>query len=70
MEDSFKKSIGVIAIFKRLNDLYLKMMHKFGIEMHKSVDEALPLDKNNANTLWSDIISKEGDYVRPSFKIM
>ena len=33
--------------------------HKFGIEIPKTVNEALALDCKNDNTLWVDAITKE-----------
>jgi len=39
---------------KRTSDLF-----KFGIQVPQSVDEALPIDKANGNTLWKDAIEKE-----------
>lgn len=45
-------------------------MHKFGIEVPKTVPEALALDKKNGNMLWADAIAKELKNVRVAFKIL
>jgi hypothetical protein len=45
-------------------------MHKFGIELSKTVNEALELDKKNGNTFWVDAIAKEMKEVCVTFKIL
>jgi hypothetical protein len=37
---------------------YHKRTHKFGIEVPKSWDDCVRLDKENCNTLWQDAVSK------------
>jgi hypothetical protein len=54
------------AITKR----YQKRTHKFGIEVPKSWDDCIRLDKENDNTLWQDTVRKEMNNVRISFKIL
>jgi hypothetical protein len=45
----------------------LKRTHKFGIEVPKTIKEALELDKKNGSTFWADTISKEmKEFVSPS----
>ncbi len=44
--------------------------HKFGIEVPKTVKEALEIDKKNSNTLWADAIAKEMKDVCVAFKIL
>ena len=44
--------------------------HKFGIELPKTVEQALALDAKNGNTLWVDAISKEMENVRMAFKVL
>ncbi len=39
--------------------MYLKCMHKFGIECLKTVEDSFELDKLNYNTMWVDAIAKE-----------
>jgi hypothetical protein len=46
----------------------LKRTHKFGIELPKTVKEALELDKKNGNTFWADTIAKEMKDVCIAFK--
>ena len=46
----------------------MKKTHKFGIEMPKTVAEALALDKKNGNTLWADAIAKEMKEVKVAFR--
>jgi hypothetical protein len=48
----------------------LKWTHKFGIELPKTVKEALALDKKNGNTLWADSIAKEMKDICIAFKIL
>jgi hypothetical protein len=48
----------------------LKWTHKFGIELPKTIKEALELDKKNGNTFWADAIAKEMKHVRVAFKIL
>lgn len=38
---------------------YIKCMHKFGIRLPKTVEEALEIDKETSTTLWHDAIKKE-----------
>ncbi len=60
----------IISLVKRRNTRYLKQTHKFGIEMPKTVQEALALDRHNGNTLWADAIAKELRNVKVAFKIL
>ncbi len=52
------------------NPRYLKRTHTFGIELPKTVNKALALDKKNGNTFWADAIAKEMKDVCVSFKIL
>ncbi len=45
-------------------------MHKFGIEVPKTVKEALDLYRKNGNTLWVDAIAKEMKEVCIAFNIL
>ena len=49
---------------------YLKKSHKFGIELHKTLEQALALDAKNGNTLWADAKSKEMENVRVAFEVL
>ncbi len=48
----------------------MKRTHKFGIELPKTVNEALELDKKNGNTFWADAIAKEMKDICVAFKIL
>jgi hypothetical protein len=65
-----KKRDRIISLVKKRQTRYLKRTHKFGIEVPKSIDDALELDKKNGNTLWADAIAKEMKNVRVAFKIL
>jgi hypothetical protein len=54
-----KKRDRIISLVRKRNPCYLKRMHKFGIELPKTVKEAFELDRKNGNTLWADAIAKE-----------
>jgi hypothetical protein len=43
---------------------------KFGIQLPRSIEDALELDKENQNTLWYDAIMKELNNVRVAFDIL
>jgi hypothetical protein len=45
-----KKRHRIISLVKKRNPHYLKRTHKFGVEVPKTVNEALALDKKNDNT--------------------
>jgi hypothetical protein len=62
-----KKRIRIIyAVTKH----YQKRTHKFGIEVPKSWDDCVRLDKENDNTLWQDTVRKEMKNLRIAFKIL
>jgi hypothetical protein len=61
-----KRSIIISAVTKR----YHKRTHKFGIEVRKSWDDCVRLDKENDNTLWQDAAMKEMKNVIIEFKIL
>jgi hypothetical protein len=56
-------------IISALTKSYHKRTHKFGIEVTKSWDDCVRLDKENDNTLWQDVARKEMKNVRIAFKI-
>jgi hypothetical protein len=56
----------IAAMTKR----YHKRTHKFGIEVPKSWDDCVKLDKENDNTIWKDAVRKEMKNVRIAFKIL
>ena len=63
-----KKRDRIIAQVKRRSAQYLKRTHKWGLELPKTVGEALAIDKKNGNTFWADAIAKEIKNVQVSFK--
>ena len=46
-------------IIKKVKAKYWHTMHKFGVRIPKSLEEAIRIDKENGNTLWQDAIEKE-----------
>jgi hypothetical protein len=52
------------------NPHYLKWTHNCGVELPKTINEALALDRKNGNTFWADAIAKEMKYVHVAFKIL
>ncbi len=65
-----RKRDQIISLDRRRTTRYLKRTHKFGIEIPKSVKEALALDRKNGNTLWADAFAKEMREVRIAFTIL
>ncbi len=66
----FKKRDRIISMVKQCSARYLKQMHKFGIKVPKTVQEAYDLDRKNGNTFWTDAIAKEMQEVRKAFDIL
>jgi hypothetical protein len=62
-----EKHTRVIAAVTKL---YHKRTHKFGIEVPKSWDECVRLDKENDNTIWQYKVRKDMKNVRIAFKIL
>ena len=48
-------------IIMKVNAHYLKKSHKFGIQIPKSVPNAMALDKANGNDYWEKAIPQEMD---------
>jgi hypothetical protein len=65
-----RKRDHIISLVRKRNPRYLKQTHKFGIELPKTIKEALELDKKNGNTFWADAIAKEIKDVCVAFKIL
>jgi hypothetical protein len=65
-----KKHDWIISLVRKRTTRYLKRTHKFGIEVPKTVKEALALYRKNGNTLWADAIAKEMKEVRIAFNIL
>ena len=66
----FKKRDRIITSIRKQQNRYLKRRHKVGIELPKTVEEALALYTQNGNTLWADAISKEMKNVRVAFEVL
>jgi hypothetical protein len=65
-----KKCDRIISLVCKGTTRYLNRTHKFGIEVPKTVKEALALDRKNDNTLWVDTIAKEMKEVCIAFNIL
>ncbi len=65
-----KKRDQIISLVHKPTTRYLKRTHKFGIEVPKTVKEALALDRKNGNTLWADAIAKQMREVCIAFNIL
>jgi hypothetical protein len=65
-----KKRDRIISLVCKRTTRYLGRTHKFGIEVPKTVKEALDLDHKNDNTLWVDAIVKEMKEVCIAFNIL
>jgi hypothetical protein len=61
-----KRTRIIAAVTKR----YHMRTHKFGIEVPKSWDDCVKLDKENDNILWQDAARKEMKNLRIEFKII
>ena len=62
---TLKKRDRIIAA---VNKRYHKRIHKFGIRVPKTVEEAYAINKENGNTHWTDAIQKEMKNVRIAFR--
>ncbi len=65
-----KKHDQIISLVCKWTTRYLKRTHKFGIDVPKTVKEALARDRKNGNTLWADAIAKEMKEVCFAFNIL
>lgn len=63
---TLRKRDRIIAL---VNARVTKTSHKYGVQVPRSVKEALALDKVNGNTLWKDALRKEMDNVLIAFDI-
>ena len=57
-------------IIASINSRYYKTTHKFGIELPKTIQEALDIDKRTNATYWYDAIQKEMHNVKVAFNIL
>jgi hypothetical protein len=56
-------------IIKKVNKRYWKRTHKYGIELPKSVEEALDIDARTGTDFWQKAIEKETRNVQVAFDI-
>ena len=56
-------------IISKVKSKYWLRMHKFGIRIPKSVEEAKRFNQENGDTLWSEAICNETRNVRPAFEV-
>ena len=57
-------------IIAAVNSRVVKITHKYGVEIPRSVEEAKLLDEKNGNTLWTDAINKEMENLKVAFDII
>ena len=57
-------------IISKVKSRYHKRTHKFGIQVPKTVKEALQLDSDTGTDLWRKAIEKEMKAVQPAFKFL
>ena len=55
-------------IILKVKSWYWKTMHKFGIHLPKSIEEALKIDRMNNTDLWRKVINKEMLRVKVAWK--
>ncbi len=65
-----KKRDHIISLVREWNPHYLKRTHKLGIELPKTIKEALEVDKKNGNTFCADTIAKKMKDICIAFKIL
>ncbi|KAI2510101.1 Reverse transcriptase (RNA-dependent DNA polymerase) [Fragilaria crotonensis] len=57
-------------IVAAVNKRYHKRTHKFGIEVPKTYEDCVRIDRENGNTLWQDAVRKEMTKVRVAFEVL
>ena len=57
-------------IISAVNSRFVKTQHKYGIEIPRTVAEAIRLDEKNGNTLWRDAINREMENLKVAFDIL
>jgi hypothetical protein len=55
-------------IIQKVKTWYWKCTHKYGLELLKSVKQALALDRNMGTSFWKDVIKKEMKNILPAFE--
>ena len=56
-------------ILSKLKSKYWEHIHKFGIYIPKTIQEAIAINKENGNRSWQDIIAEEMAKVRVAFEL-
>ncbi|GFH48999.1 Blackbeard [Chaetoceros tenuissimus] len=64
---TLKKRDSIVA---KVKSKYWRTIHKFGIRIPKSADEAYKLDADSKTTFWTDAINKEMENVRVAFEFL
>jgi len=62
------KRVRLVSKLKKGKAKYWHRTHKYGIELPKSVKEALEIDERTGTTFWRDAIEKEMRNVIPAFE--
>lgn len=57
-------------IIAAVSSCYHKRTHKFGIEIPKTYEDCIRIDRANGNTLWQDAIRKEMTKVQVAFRVL
>ena len=57
------------AIISKATTKYWDRTHKYGIEIPKTVQDAIRIDKENHNTLWQDAIAMEMKNLHIAFEV-
>ena len=52
------------AIIQKVKSKYWQHTHKYGIQIPKSVKEALEIDKENGDHIWRDSIAEEMNKIK------
>ena len=55
-------------MINKVKKKYWRTMHKFGIRLPKSPEEAIQIDRENGNTLWQDAMKKEMAKAKVAYK--
>ncbi len=53
-----------------MNSRLQKTSHKYGVELPRSVKEAIKINRKNGNSFWADALTKEMGNVSVAFKIL
>ena len=65
-----KRRDRIISLVKKRTTRYHKRNYKFGIELPKTVKDALAIDEATGTTFWREAIDKEMRNVRIAFEVL